>query len=187
MQDEQLIEALVANLDGSFERFVLAYQNRIYGFALRLCSNPADAEEIAQDSFVRAYMALAGYPAARVRALVLRPWLFQIALNVLRNRVRGRRPRITSLDEPECSTLQQPGDGDGCPQSALDRSEQQAEIAAALARLPLRYRAAVVLRHVEGFAYADIARMLEQPAGTVKANVHRGVLLLRAALADERQ
>src|SRR5450432_2399213 len=91
--------ALANDLDGHFEALVLAFQDRLYGFALRFCANREDAEEIAQDAFVRAYRALQKYPPDRIRSLSLRAWLYQIALNVARNRFRRKRHRLVSLDE----------------------------------------------------------------------------------------
>jgi RNA polymerase sigma-70 factor (ECF subfamily) len=180
--------ALAADLDGTFERVVLAYQGRIYGFALRLTGNPQDAEEVAQDAFVRAYRALQRFQTDRIAALALRPWLYQIALNVVRNRVRGKRHRTVPLlvgDEAERENR------DGVPEPPDNTAEGPAEFAeraglgAMLARLvgqlPDRYRAAVILRHVEGLSYPETAAVLGQPVGTVKANVHRGTKLLRAS------
>src|SRR5688500_10655666 len=92
-----LLHALADDLDGHFEALVRAYGDRLYAFALRLTGSPPDAEEIAQDTFVRAYGALGGYEPARITDLALRPWLFRIALNVTRNRVRGKRPRLVPL------------------------------------------------------------------------------------------
>jgi RNA polymerase sigma-70 factor, ECF subfamily len=174
--------ALADDLDGSFERLVLTYQDRLYAFALYLCGSPRDAEEAVQDAFVRAYRALARYPAERVRDLHLRAWLYQITKNVVRNRVRGRRLQLVPPDgghaEPEDDEMER-------PEAAFERREQRGELGALVARLPERYRAAVVLRHVQALSYAEVAAILGQPIGTVKANVHRGVRLLRAAL--ERQ
>ena len=192
MHDEELTNLLAEDLDGSFERLVLTYQDRLYGFALRLTGSPRDAEEIAQDAFVRAYRALAQYPADRVRALAPRPWLYQITRNVVLNRVRGRRLRLVSLDGPEDGGRVDPQDDEaGRPESMLERLEQRDQLGALVAGLPERYRAAVVLRHVEGLGYDEVAAVLGQPVGTVKANVHRGVRLLREALEarrlDERQ
>jgi RNA polymerase sigma-70 factor (ECF subfamily) len=189
-QTRDLTAALAADLDGAFEALVRAYQQRIYAFALRLAGNAADAEEIAQDAFVRAYRALARYPAERICALALRPWLYQIALNVARNRLRDhareRRAAVVSLDEraADGQTLRfEPADDpSGRPEEAAEAGEQRRDLAERLAALPASYRAAVVLRHVEGFSYAEMAEQLGQPIGTVKANVHRGARLLRAAL-----
>ena len=84
----ELTAALARDLDGTFERMVLSQQDRLYSIALRMLGDPRDAEEIAQDAFVRAYRALAGYEADRIRDLQLRAWLATIVLNLCRNRVR---------------------------------------------------------------------------------------------------
>src|SRR5262252_8133347 len=91
MTDGPLEAALAADLDGPFERLVPEYQDRLFGFALRLTRSREDAEEIAQDAFVRAYRAMKSYPAERVRSLALRAWLYRITLNVARNHRRRRR------------------------------------------------------------------------------------------------
>jgi len=178
-EDVLLAAALAHDLDGSFEQLVLTYQDQLFGFALRLTGSPRDAEEIAQDTFVRAYRALAGYPSERVRGLQPRPWLYRIALNVTRNRARGRRLALVPLDG---LVAQPPADEAARPEATADRAEREAELGALVAALPERYRAALILRHVEGFRYAEVATLLNQPVGTVKANVHRGIRLLRVAL-----
>src|SRR6185369_17719246 len=95
--DEQLIAALADDLEASFEGLVLAHQDRIYSIALRMLGDPRDAEEAAQDALVRAYHALAGYDAARIRELRLRPWLATIVLNLCRSRLRRRGSVRASL------------------------------------------------------------------------------------------
>src|SRR4029450_10052963 len=85
-------DRLARDLDGSFEDLVLVHQRLVFGLALRVVGDRADAEEVAQDTFERAYHALAGYPAERVTAMRLRPWLARIALNLARNRVGGGAP-----------------------------------------------------------------------------------------------
>jgi RNA polymerase sigma-70 factor, ECF subfamily len=182
-----LLPALAADVDRCFECLVLTYQNRLYSFALRLTHNVQDAEEIAQDTFVRAYRALTGYAPERITALAVRPWLYQIALNVFRNRVRSRQLTVLPLDDlshdPEADLIDQ----HERPDAALERAEREHELSALVAALPERYRIAVVLRHVEGFGYNELAEMLSQPVGTIKANVHRGTRLLRAALEQQMQ
>jgi RNA polymerase sigma-70 factor (ECF subfamily) len=183
---QDLPAALAADLDGNFEQLVSAYQDRLYAFALRLTGSPEDAEEIAQDAFVHAYQALVTYPAQRISELVLRPWLYQIALNVFRNRRRRRPLQLVSLGEA--------GDGMGVdleddkaerPDAALEHAELRDRLGALVAALPERYRLAVVLRHVQGLRYAEIAALLRQPVGTVKANVHRALRLLRDGLEKQ--
>ena len=180
---DPLVNAIAVDLPGSFEHLVESYQNRIFAFALRLTGSPSDAEEIVQDAFLRAYRALRAYPTERTLALALRPWLYQITLNVARNRYRRQRPIETSLDtddglpatEPRASVTTHPED-------RLLASERTATLERCLLDLPLRFRAAVILRHVEGLPYADVAATLNIPVGTAKANVHRGVRILRTAL-----
>ena len=185
VDDETLTRALAADLDGAFESLVRAYQDRLYAFGLRLTGSPRDAEEIAQDAFVRAYRALARYPSERIETLKLRAWLFQVTVNVARNRARTRRPAevpLLSADGAYDSLADRPTDDAEQPDQVVERHDEQDRMAAVVATLPERYRAAVVLRHIQGLSYQEIAAVLGQPAGTVKSNVHRGVAYLRAAL-----
>jgi RNA polymerase sigma-70 factor (ECF subfamily) len=175
-----LADRLAVDLDGAFEAVVLALQRPVYRFAYRYCGNAQDAEEIAQDAFVRAYGALRGYEPERIRALTLMPWLLTIAVNVARNRVRGKRlptDDLDGVDEPLASGADE-------PERISERRELSDRLAEALLDLPPRYRAPVILRHVLGMSYDEIAETLEQPQGTVKSNVHRGVQLLRERLTD---
>lgn len=174
----ELERRLAEDLDGSFEQLVLAYQDRLYAFALSLTGRPEDAEEVAQDAFVRAYRALRGYPPERVREMELKAWLHRVALNVFRNRVRGRRPALVALNG-EVVDFERPG-----PDESLVNDESRREMAELVAGLPARYRSAVVLRHVQGFSYAEIAGILGRPVGTVKSDVHRGVEELRRRSND---
>ncbi len=184
--EERLRGELAADLDGSFPRLVAAYQDRLYAFALRLTASPRDAEEIVQDAFVRAYRALHGYPVDRVRALALNAWLYRIALNVARNRLRRKHPATVSLDQEREGALPDlPDDQSPNPETLFERHEERSALARLVAALPERYRAAVILRHVMGLSYAEVAGILKQPTGTTKANVHRGVQLLRAGLAEQ--
>ena len=89
--------ALAADLDAAFPAFVEAEMGRIYGIALRLTGRPADAEDLAQDTLVRAYRALAGWEPSRIRELAVRPWLASIVVNLARNRARARASRPTTV------------------------------------------------------------------------------------------
>src|SRR5450756_1459663 len=162
-------------MDGTerlFERMVHEHQDRVFALGFALTGNRHDAEEVAQDTFLRAYRALVTYPPDRIRELKQKAWLHRIALNVVRNRVRGIRPRLVELNGSEPDHARGPEDG------ALLKMEMDA-LAARVAALPARYRAAVVLRHVQELSYEEAAAALGQPVGTVKANVHRGLKLLR--------
>jgi len=186
---QPLSQRLAADLDGTFEDLVREHQDRLYTLALRYVGVPSDAEELTQDAFVRAYRALAGYAAERIRDLELRPWLTTILLNVCRNHVV--RPAIraarASVPADEATTGVLASDRREGPEAATERREAAERWARLVAALPLVYRAAVLLRHVDGMSYDEMARTLDRPEGTVKAQVHRGVALLRAAFeAEER-
>lgn len=155
-----------------FERMVHEHQDRIYALGFALTGNRQDAEEVAQDTFLRAYRALVTYPQERVRDLKQKAWLHRIALNVFRNRVRRPRPRLVELNGSEPDHAPGPEDG------VLRRLELD-ELACRVAALPARFREAVVLRHVQELSYSEAAEALGQPVGTVKSNVHRGLKLLR--------
>lgn len=180
---DPLRDALADDLDRAFEGMVIAYQDRLYGFALRLGGDRRDAEEIVQDTFIRAYRALRDYEAARIRDLALRPWLYQIALNVARNRARRRAIATTPLERGDDGAGRREellaDDETLRPEQAAERAETAAALARLVSNLPTRYRAAVILRHIEGLTYPEVATALAQPLGTVKANIHRGVRLLR--------
>jgi RNA polymerase sigma-70 factor (ECF subfamily) len=186
--EDPLCSRLAADLEGSFEEMVVLYQDRLYAFALRLTGSSRDAEEIAQDAFVRAYRALRGYSAERVRELALKAWLYRITLNVARNRSRGKKLAAVSLDqESDGAVFDLPDDGSVQPEVLSERADERERLARLVASLPERYRAAVVLRYVTELSYADAAEVLKQPVGTVKANVHRGILQLRAAMAGQKK
>jgi len=182
--DEELTAALAADVDATFPRLVQRYQHRLYALALSWSGCAQDAEEIAQDAFVRAHHALQRYPRDRRAALALRPWLYRITLNLARNRARGLRlatePLDTQLHDPADAQAEQPDE-------SLVRGEQRRDLAGLVATLPERYRAAVVLRHIQGLSYEDASSVLEQPVGTTKSDVHRGLRLLRDVLAKQME
>jgi RNA polymerase sigma-70 factor (ECF subfamily) len=177
--DDDLTERLAADLDEGFESLVGAHADRLYSIALRVLGNRSDAEEAAQDAFVRAYRALEGYDPERIRALRLRAWLATIVVNVCRNRTRVRRVATTELAfEPGAEPAADP----------LARRDLRDAWSGLLARLPPAQRTAIVLRHVDGLSYAEMAEALGRPEGTLKAQVHRGLAALREAiLATERR
>lgn len=178
LEERRLIAALASNLDGTFEALVAAHEDRLFTIALRVLGNRGDAEEAAQDAFVRAYRALEGYDPARIHDLRLSGWLTTILLNVCRNRTRVRRVQTSELAfEPAAEPAVDP----------VGRHETKEAWAGLLARLPVAQRTAIVLRHVDGLSYAEMAEALDRPEGTLKAQVHRGLATLREAiLANER-
>ena len=181
--DDALITGLTTDLDGTFEALVLAHQDRLYSIALRTLGNAADAEEAAQDAFVRAYRALAGYDRGRIEALRLRPWLATIVLNLCRSR-RSRTAAdrsALSLDVGLPTGAEPRTEAVAGPAAIAERRASGEAWAVLLSTLPPAQREAVVLRHVDGLSYPDLAIALGKPEGTVKAQVHRGLAQLRAA------
>ncbi|HLZ94369.1 MAG TPA: RNA polymerase sigma factor [Candidatus Dormibacteraeota bacterium] len=159
-------------VEGVFERMVHEHQDRLYALGFALTGNRHDAEEVAQDTLLRAYRALVTYTPERISELKQRAWLHRIAVNVARNRHRGLRPKLVELNGSEQDVA--PG-----PESRALRRAEIDDVAASLAALPQRYREAVVLRFVQDLPYTEVAEALGQPVGTVKSNVHRALKMLR--------
>jgi RNA polymerase sigma factor (sigma-70 family) len=179
VDDAELIEALVSDPAQAFAGLVRAHADLVYTVAYRCSGSRADAEDVSQEAFVRAYRALSGYPPDRIRELRLKPWLVTIALNLWRNELRRRGRR---LHEAPLEAAGDPMSGDLDPGEEVVGRSGSAALAARLAELPWHERAPVVLRHVAGLGYADIAEVLACPVGTAKARVHRGLATLRASL-----
>jgi RNA polymerase sigma-70 factor, ECF subfamily len=188
--EHTLPESLAADLDGCFEDLVSHFQDRLFAFAYRITGNREDAEEVAQDAFVRAYRALGSYPASRIRSLSLRAWLYQITLNVARNKVRRKRHRVVSIGESDASgghpAFEVADDPETLPDSVLEKRQRRRTLAGLVAALPERYRSTLVLRYVEGLRLEEVAQILKQPLGTVKSNAHRAVVALRESIATSR-
>ncbi|HXM56269.1 MAG TPA: sigma-70 family RNA polymerase sigma factor [Candidatus Dormibacteraeota bacterium] len=173
-RDAELTTALARDLGSGFETTVRTFQHRLYAFALGMTGEPADAEEVAQDTFVRAHAALKRYPPERIRSLKLNAWLHEIALNVVRNRVRRRSLRLVPIEPEQPVADAAPG-----PEATALSNAALRELANLVSGLPEQQRSAVVLRCVQGMTYAEVAAQLGQPEGTVKSNVHRGLQALR--------
>lgn len=170
-----------------FERIVDDYQRRLYGFALRMTGNREDAEEIVQDSFVRAFRALGKMTPEQRSELRLQPWLYTITLNVTRNRLRSKRPTNVALDalaDPD-ALLNSTQEGPEQPEHVVERGTDLELVEKALLQLPMHLRAAATLRFIEGRSHPEIAEILNQPIGTVKSHVHRAVRILRRILGPQ--
>jgi RNA polymerase sigma factor (sigma-70 family) len=185
MDDSELTHRLARDLDGTFEAVVRAHVDRCFSIALRLTGRPHDAEEVVQDALVRAYRALEGYEPDRIRELQLRPWLTTIVLNLCRNRARSRRSAPSTPLDPLLEAGAEPLAGtDTDPAGLALAGVRRDRLAAHLAALPERYRVPVVLRHVDDLSYAELAAVLGRPEGTLKAQVHRGLAMLRASISE---
>lgn len=179
--DEQIVRALVHDLDAGFIELFQAYQHVVFSTALRISGRWADAEDLAAESFLRAYSALSTFQRDRLLALQPRSWLLTITLNLRRNQQRGaaRQPPPAPLDEAN----EPPDPGEDVEETCHQR-ETERELTALLTVLPEDQRAAVVLRHVIGLPVAEIAHVLGRPEGTVKSDVSRGLKRLRELYPD---
>ncbi|MEX1297235.1 MAG: sigma-70 family RNA polymerase sigma factor [Candidatus Limnocylindrales bacterium] len=172
---------LADDLEAAFPEFLAHHQDLVYGIALRSTKRPADADDLAQEAFVRAYRALRDYHPARIRALRPKGWLAAIVGNLGRNRARRKAPPTADLEAvADVRADEAPG-----PEGLVERRESAAAWRARLDALPTRYRRAVELRHVGGLSYPELAEALGRPLGTAKSDVHRGVRLLREVYEDE--
>jgi RNA polymerase sigma-70 factor (ECF subfamily) len=189
--DDRLTMSLADDLDAAFESLVERHQDRLFSIALRMLGDRGDAEEAAQDAFVRAYRALASYDGERIRELRLRAWLTTIVLNRCRSvasRRASRGPRPVSIDGDPARPIAEPeAPPASAPTEVAERHAERERWAARLLALPVPYRTAVVLRHVDGLSYPEVAAALGRPEGTVKAQVHRGIAQLRTMLETEHE
>ena len=170
--------------DDRFSRDALDQLDSLYGAALRLTRNRADAEDLVQDTYVKAFR----FTSRFTRGTNIRAWLLTILHNTFLNRRRraGRDPVQVDSD-----VVEQAGglvdDGAESPEGRLLRLATSDEVMAALDELPEHFRSAVWLRDGEDLAYADIGRALQIPIGTVMSRISRGRRLLAERLAARRQ
>ncbi len=159
------------------------FMGALFGTALRLTNNRADAEDLVQETYLKAYRAYSSFQAGTN----LRAWLFRILTNTHINRFRAksRRPQEAELDDVDNLYLYRAIKGEGISPSAeddvLDRLTEPAVIDA-VESLPEHYRLPVLLADVEGFAYKEIAEIMDVPIGTVMSRLHRGRNALQKAL-----
>jgi RNA polymerase sigma-70 factor (ECF subfamily) len=165
-----------------FEAEALALVDSLYRTALRLTRNPADAEDLVQDTYLKAFRAADRFePGTNLRA-----WLFTILHNTARNRARDRARDHVIVDSEAAENAadlvggpaRPSAGGEETPESQLLRHTLTPELQTALDALPDAFRQAVWLRDVEEFSYAEIAEMLSIPAGTVMSRISRGRRLL---------
>lgn len=177
--NDDLAEQAAVDLDSTFPLVVTTHGSAIYTTALRLGLQPADADDLAAETFVRAYAALRRYAPERIREMRLRPWLVTITLNLWRNSLRdaSRRPRTVPL-EP-LGALPDPVGG---PEEVSLAAGAPARAERLLAGLSPQQRVPIVLRHIVGLSNDETAMALDCPAGTVKSHVSRGLAILRAQL-----
>ena len=181
------VDALVTRAQGgdltAFNALVLRFQDAVYSLTLRMLGDPASAEDVTQDAFIRAWQRFETFRGGSFRS-----WLFTIAANRARDelRRRGRRPS-TSLDEarddPNRADLDPP-DAGPTAHDLVEQAELRRALEAALRTLPDDWREIVVLADVQGLDYAEVAAVVGIPVGTVKSRLSRARGRLREVIRE---
>ncbi len=181
-----LSAAEVLDQESVFEAEALPLLDQLYGAALGMTRNPADAEDLVQETYLKAYSRFDSYrPGTNIKA-----WLYRILTNTYITQYRKvqREPKRARTDTVENWQQVQAAENDGsqlrsAETDALDNLPNQ-QIREALEDLPEQFRLAVFLADVEGFSYREIAEMTDVPVGTVMSRLHRGRKALRSALGE---
>jgi RNA polymerase sigma-70 factor, ECF subfamily len=171
-----------AQYESAFAEEALSYIDGLYGTALRLTRKPQDAEDLVQDTYLKAFRASKQFE----RGTNLKAWLFTILHNTFRNMRRhdGRNPVDVNSETVELAA-DAAGD-DHTPEQLLSRATLDSDLQEALDSLPDAFRQAVWLRDVEEFTYAEIAKIVDVPIGTVMSRISRGRKMLHDRLIDKR-
>lgn len=179
--ESTMVSAARAGDHEAFSRLVALYQRPVYSLCYRMLGNVHDAEDAAQDTFLKSYRALGSYDAERSFST----WLLSIAAHNCIDRLRRRRENLLSLDALP-HWRHKPADGPDPERAALERDES-ALMARLLATLPEDYRLVLVLRYWHDLGYEEIAATLNDTVPAVKSRLHRARRQMAAALADNRQ
>ncbi|MFQ5601575.1 MAG: sigma-70 family RNA polymerase sigma factor, partial [Candidatus Krumholzibacteriia bacterium] len=176
--DEQLIETVAQGRKAAFEVLVQRHKVRLYNYLLRLLRDPSEAEEVTQETLVRAYV-----NADKYRTIAkFSTWLYTIATNLVRNRIRKLKssPKFFSIswgrgddDEDDRGAVDLPDDSDR-PDRVLEKNEIHRLVAEGIERIPPKYREAFVLREINHFTYEEIAIVTGLKLGTVRSRINRG-------------
>ncbi|MAD60396.1 MAG: hypothetical protein CMH49_02630 [Myxococcales bacterium] len=184
-QDQaQLIRGLKANEAVAFRQFIELYQQAIFNLCLRLLNDRAEAEDMTQETFIRAFQAIRSF---REEAS-LNTWLYRIATNLCKNRIAylSRRKQrshdhLPVLEAKSGELWQSKATSKPVhdqPEQSLESKEAQTLITQALKQLPEKQRTALTLRDIQGLSYTEIAEITGSSLGTIKSRIHQGRLLL---------
>jgi RNA polymerase sigma-70 factor, ECF subfamily len=167
-----------------FNEEIIPHLDALYNFALRLTTDPNDAEDLVQDTIVKAYRFFNSYE----KGTNAKAWLFRILKNSYINNYRKMSKKPQQVDYDEISTFYETVRAERTDTSDLEdkmyRDLMDDDITGALEELPEDFRTVVLLCDVEGFTYEEIANMLDVPIGTIRSRLHRGRNLLKAQLME---
>jgi len=178
-EDRRLIADCLGGQRDAFGELVTRYQARLFNAALRLVQSPDDAADVVQDAFLNAFQSLHTFKGDAE----FFTWLYRIAFNTAISFKRKKRPAI-SLESHTGESGIEPEDASEYikPGAALQRSEDEQELALAVARLSPEHREVLLLKDIDGLRYEDIAVLLAVPIGTIRSRLHRARLELRDLL-----
>lgn len=175
--DHDIVQQILAGNREAFAHLIERYQSRIFHTTYRMLRNREDAEEAAQDTFVRAFRGLAKFRAEATFST----WLYRICYNVCLNYLEKRRNAKPRAPEAELAHLTDPGS----PDHILADRERQALVEEALEDLPAHFRSVVILYHTQQLSYQEIAEVLRLPLNTIKTHLFRGRALLRRLILQK--
>ena len=171
--DQELVARVQNGDKRAFDLLVLKYQNKVLKVISRYVGNPADAQDVAQEAFIKAYRSLAGFRGESA----FYTWIYRIAINTAKNYLvaRGRRPPADDID---ASDAEQYDGAHGLkdyatPESLLQRDELQQAVFDAIEGLPEDLRTAITLRELDGLSYEEISEAMGTPVGTVRSRIFR--------------
>lgn len=173
--DASLVQRLRRGDPRAFEDLVIAHQHRVFGVAIRILGNRAEAEDLAQEVFLRVHRAIGEFRGEAK----LSTWLYAIASRLCLNRLTSGERRIARHGDEELARL---ASAAGSPVEEAERSELEAALHRAIGELGEERRIVVVLRDLEGLSYEEIAEALELELGTVRSRLHRARMDLREKL-----
>jgi RNA polymerase sigma-70 factor (ECF subfamily) len=174
--DADLVAACLSGRPGAFDLVVERHQRAVYQLCYRFVGNHEDASDLTQDVFLRAYRGLRNFRGHSS----LGTWLYRIGVNVCLNRVSAKAPRTEPIDDRQHVDARRERADDG-----MLRSERAARVRAAIAQLPRKQRAALILRIYHDMAHQDIAATLGSSVGAVKANVFHALQNLKKILGNQ--
>lgn len=174
--ETELIKRAQSGDADAFADLVMAHQNFVYNLALRTINDPHEAEDLAQEAFIRAWQAL---PRFRHKSK-FSTWLYRIVINLCYNRLPRLKRELAAVDSEEMVNL--PDEGSIGPDSSLEADERRAYLHQQIEALPESYRLIITLRYQQELSYAEIARIADVPLGTVKTIIYRARARLREAL-----
>ena len=176
--DRELVDAVLANRPGAFERLVREYQGLCWHIIQRMVRNPEDARELCQDTFLRVHQCLHQYRGESA----LKSWIGRVAWTIaLRHLQRKRIPLLDPVDDEGTSLLENISDGFDLESACADQ-ETLRQLHDAIETLPPLQRTVLTLYHLEELSIPDIARITGMASGTIKSHLFRSRLRLRATL-----